>query len=548
MSQENSPRLGLDYLMPAQAQKHVTVNESFRRLDALVQMSAASRTLAAQPADPDDGTIWIIPPSATGAVWSTFGETEIAVFRDTSWVSIPPRAGWRCWIEDEDVLIVFNGTEWIETGETISRLANLERLGVGTAADAANPFAAKLNAALWTALFAGEGGTGDLRYTLNKEAPANVLSLLFQSNWSGRAEIGLVGDDDLVAKVSPDGSNWIEALRLSNDTGDLACIADVSADSLNAGPLGGVRNLLINGGMDIAQRGTSFTGLTDGDFALDRWCIGISGGGATGVDAERLDLSPGELPSGLIHALRLEPTGGGGSGACQLIQKGEWLHETAGKTLTLSAWVRADAGFSLSASLTQNFGSGVSAPVSVSAAGQSVATGWQRLSWNFDLESIAGKTIGPGAHLALAFDLPVTGTPVIDFAGLQLEAGGRATAFETCTARGGEGAELRRCQRYFRRYQPGAFNAFDGVAINLGSNVTRIVMPLDPPMRSAPSLSWTGSLQLTPADAAVDSLTVFTLNVSLAVLQTASTDPVSADALMLRALDASAHISFSAEL
>lgn len=548
MSQENSPRLGLDYLMPAQAQKHVTVNESFRRLDALVQMSAASRTVVDQPADPDDGAIWIVPPSATGAVWSTFGENEIAVFRDTSWVSIPPRAGWRCWIEDEDVLVVFDGTEWIETGETISRLANLERLGVGTAADAANPFAAKLNAALWTALFAGEGGTGDLRYTLNKEAPANVLSLLFQSNWSGRAEVGLVGDDDLVARVSPDGTNWIEALRLSNATGDVALAGDVLVATLNSGPLGGLRNLLINGGFEIAQRGTSFTGLTDGDFVLDRWCIGISGGGATGVNVERLDLSPGELPSGLVHAIRLEPSGGGGAGRCQLIQKGEWLHETAGQTLTLSAWVKADAGFSLPASLTQNFGGGGSTAVTVSASGQSVTSGWQRLNWSFDLSSIAGKTIGPGSNLALAFDLPVTGTPVIDLAGLQLEAGPRATSFEPCTARGGKGAELRRCQRYFRRYQPGAYNAFDGIAINLGSDVTRIVMPLDPPMRAAPSLTWMGSLQLTPADAAVDSLTVFTLNAGLAVLQTASTDPVSADALMLRALDAGAHISFSAEL
>lgn len=548
MSQENSPRLGLDYLMPAQAQKHVTVNESFRRLDALVQMSAVSRTVSDQPPDPDDGTIWIIPAAATGALWSTFGENEIAVFRDTSWVSIPPRAGWRCWIEDEDVLVVFDGTDWIETGETISRLANLERLGVGTAADAANPFSAKLNAALWTALFAGEGGTGDLRYTLNKEAPANVLSLLFQSNWSGRAELGLIGDDDLVAKLSPDGSGWIEALRLSNDTGDLKLAGDVSVFSLNAGSLGGLRNLLINGGLDIAQRGTGFTGLTDGGFSLDRWSIGISGGGATGVDAERLSLSPDELPFGLRHALRLEPSGGGGSGTCQLIQKGEWLHETSGQTLTLSAWVKADAALPMTASLTQNFGSGGSAPVTVSAAGEGVTTGWQRLSWQFDLAGISGKTVGTGAHLAVTFDLPVSGTPVIDFAGVQLERGTRATAFESCRARGGEGAELRRCQRYFRRYKPGAYNAFDGVAVRFGSSVARIVMPFDPPMRAAPGLSWTGSLQLTPGDAAVDSLTVFTVNAGLAVLQNATSSTITADAMMLRALDSAAHISFSAEL
>ena len=44
-----TPRLGLPWLMPAQAQKHVTVNESLGRLDALVQAAAQSRTEAAQP-------------------------------------------------------------------------------------------------------------------------------------------------------------------------------------------------------------------------------------------------------------------------------------------------------------------------------------------------------------------------------------------------------------------------------------------------------------------------------------------------------------------
>ena len=33
-----SPALDLPYLMPTQAQKHVTVNDALSRLDALVQM------------------------------------------------------------------------------------------------------------------------------------------------------------------------------------------------------------------------------------------------------------------------------------------------------------------------------------------------------------------------------------------------------------------------------------------------------------------------------------------------------------------------------
>jgi hypothetical protein len=95
-------------------------------------------------------------------------------------------------------------------------------LGVGTAADAANPFSAKLNNALWTAKTVAEGGDGDLRYKLSKESAANTLSLLLQDNFTGCAEIGLTGDDDFHFKVSPDGTSWLEALKIDRATGKVS--------------------------------------------------------------------------------------------------------------------------------------------------------------------------------------------------------------------------------------------------------------------------------------------------------------------------------------
>ena len=49
---DTSPNLALPYLLANQAQKHVTVNEALRRLDALVQLSVLSASLAATAADP----------------------------------------------------------------------------------------------------------------------------------------------------------------------------------------------------------------------------------------------------------------------------------------------------------------------------------------------------------------------------------------------------------------------------------------------------------------------------------------------------------------
>ena len=70
MSDDHTPRLGLPFLAAGQMQKHVTLNESLTRLDALVQTAVASRSVSAQPSDPADGTLYILPESATGAAWA----------------------------------------------------------------------------------------------------------------------------------------------------------------------------------------------------------------------------------------------------------------------------------------------------------------------------------------------------------------------------------------------------------------------------------------------------------------------------------------------
>jgi hypothetical protein len=124
-------------------------------------------------------------------------------------------------VADEEAFLYFDGSGWAGLGTALAVLQNLTRLGLGTIADAENPFAAKLNKALWTALGSGEGGDGDLRYTLNKEGAGNVLSLLMQSGFSGRAELGLVGDDDLSLKVSADGSGWTTALVVDGSDGSV---------------------------------------------------------------------------------------------------------------------------------------------------------------------------------------------------------------------------------------------------------------------------------------------------------------------------------------
>lgn len=230
----DTPALGLPLLVAEQAQKHVTHNEALRALDAIVQLTVLDRDLTAPPGSPSDGDRYIVGPSATDD-WAGHDD-EIAAWQDGVWEFYAPGVGWRAWVEDESALLIWTGTAWIDRLLLISVLQDLALLGIGTIADASNPLSAKLNNVLWTAKYDAEGGDGSLRYKMNKETAADILSLLLQTDYSGRAEIGLIGDDDLLFKVSPDGSTWYEAIRVDKDTGEVALL-DTLTSTATAGHL-----------------------------------------------------------------------------------------------------------------------------------------------------------------------------------------------------------------------------------------------------------------------------------------------------------------------
>lgn len=205
---EFSPNLSLSYLAAAQAQKHVTVNETFRRLDALVQLTVESRTTAAQPASPSDGDVYILPANPTGADWAAMSEGHLAAWQDGAWVEIAPGEGWRAWVKDDEELVVKAAGGW----EVIaSDVGAFDTIGVNTTADATNRLSVKADAALFSHDDVTPG-TGDMRVKINKDAAGDTASFLFQTGFSGRAEFGLVGNDHFTLKVSPDGAAWTDAL------------------------------------------------------------------------------------------------------------------------------------------------------------------------------------------------------------------------------------------------------------------------------------------------------------------------------------------------
>lgn len=216
---DTSARLGLPYLAAGQMQKHVTLNEALTRLDGLVQCCVTSRSLVTQPTEPADGALYILPDGAEGAAWSLHPAGSLMRREGGGWIRVTAPAGLIAVIVDTGEIVVRHAADWTPLAAFLDELQNLERLGIGATADAANPFLAKLNSALWTARETGDGGTGDLRLVLNKAGPAEVLSLILQSGWSGRAELGLIGEDAFGLKVSADGSAWTEAMKVDPGTG-----------------------------------------------------------------------------------------------------------------------------------------------------------------------------------------------------------------------------------------------------------------------------------------------------------------------------------------
>ena len=278
----DSPNLKLPYILAAQAQKHVTHNEAIRMLDALVQLAVMDKDLATPPGSPADGARYIVAASPTGA-WS--GQAgRIAAFQDGAWEFLVPREGWLAWVSDENLVYAHDGSAWVPYaggGGGGGSVNPTPLVGVNATADTTN----RLSVASPSVLFNHEGAGHQLK--INKAAAANTASLLFQDAFSGRAEIGLTGDDDLHYKVSADGSAWKDALIINRSTGVVSMPFTPSGGSVG-------ENLAINGDFQLNIYGYTGTVLASGSFGRDRWKA--SGGNAQySVSGYTVTLSTGTI-------------------------------------------------------------------------------------------------------------------------------------------------------------------------------------------------------------------------------------------------------------
>jgi len=206
--------LRLPIISTSQASPAITHNEGLRRLDALIQASVETAR-SSPPEAPVAGQNFIVAAAPTGAWAGQAG--NIAAFQDGAWEFLEPQAGWRVWRKDSAAFRMFDGVAWVACP------LDAPRAGINASPDATNRLAVGAAGSLFS-----HDGAGH-RLTINKAATGQTASIVMQDNFSGRAEIGLTGDNDFHFKMSANGSDWTEAFRVAASSGKLTLSAGLSS-------------------------------------------------------------------------------------------------------------------------------------------------------------------------------------------------------------------------------------------------------------------------------------------------------------------------------
>lgn len=307
-----TPNLALPYIMAAQAQKHVTHNEALRALDCLIQLSVLDRDLASPPSSADNGARYIVAASPTGA-WA--GRTnDIAAYQDGAWAFFTPEEGWISWVADEDLALAWDGSTWIDITGTSLSINPTPLVGVNATADTTN----RLSVSSAASLFNHDGAGHQQK--INKNAAVDTASQLYQTNFSGRAEIGLTGDDNFHFKVSADGSSFVDALILDKTTGAVTHKAGARSTFAHDATNAGLNVVPVAGDPSSPTNGDIWYNATSGKFrkrqAGATSDLDTSGGGSTAMPTVQAFTSSGTWtkPSGCLR-IRVRMVGGGGGGA-----------------------------------------------------------------------------------------------------------------------------------------------------------------------------------------------------------------------------------------
>ena len=127
---ETTPRFGLPFILPGQAQKEVWHNEALAAVDAALHPAVEGAPLSVPPANPEAGQCWIVSAGGSGA-WSG-KDGQLALWSEAGWRFVAPQPGMMAWQKAAAYWLHWRGTGW-SSGELVgSELVIGGRRVVGT--------------------------------------------------------------------------------------------------------------------------------------------------------------------------------------------------------------------------------------------------------------------------------------------------------------------------------------------------------------------------------------------------------------------------------
>ena len=242
----------------------------------------------------------------------------------------------------------------------------------------------------------------------------------------------------------------------------------------------GRRNLIINGAMQVWQRGTTFTN-TGGAYNADRWYVDSNGNtGGRSTDA----------PDDFAYSLQVDPSTGNAAirQAIELPAAGVGGIFRSGNSFTLSFYIKSENGgeainiFVASSTLVSG---STTVHVNDTSTGLVTSTSWTRYTYTFACKDVGGSDT--------CFNVvPYVSSPDGDvyFTGVQLELGKVATPFEHRSY----GEELALCQRYYYRVSTDSISGTMAVGFATSATGARGTIKFPVTMRVPPTgIEHTGS-------------------------------------------------------
>ena len=315
-----------------------------------------------------------------------------------------------------------------------------------------------------------------------------------------------------------DGAGTVRAVVTPDGSVTTAKIADANVTPTklsNSGHELGMRNRIINGGMNISQRGVSFSGLPSGGYALDRWSTFYSTSGSVTYSQQSDSPSNSDFQNSLRVSVGVADTSVAATDFLEVQQAIEgWnVRDLIGRALTLSFWVRS----SKTGIHCVSFANSGTDRSFVAEYTVTVANTWEYKtitipgglitagSWNWaegaglvvrfalfagsNYQTIAGAW-QTGNYLSTTNQVNVLDTAGNIFAitGVQLERGSTATPFEYRPY----GTELALCQRYFEKIDVPAGQPIATLQAVSGSTAYGGFTPFKVTKRTGPTVAYSG--------------------------------------------------------